>query len=167
MTHMKSKKISRWQKPRLPNGLVAALIGGLSLAALVIYSVWSAMVPTNGTTVPVEVKGLPSIKLDRDKFDLGDVPLGQTVQVSFQVANVGDQQLRFSELPYVEVVEGCCPPRASIGSMVLNPGETTIVSMEFMMHEGMGGFHNFSVHMPTNDPNQPDRTVTVLSNWVN
>ena len=50
--------------------------------------------------------------------------------------------------------------------MVLNPGESTTVSMQFMMHGDMGGLHNFRVHLPTNDPEQPDRTLTVLSNWV-
>ncbi len=38
--------------------------------------------------------------------------------------------------------------------------------MEFMMHADMGGLHDFRVHIPTNDPSQPDLTVTVLSNWV-
>jgi len=50
--------------------------------------------------------------------------------------------------------------------MVLNPGQKTTVTMQFMMHGDMGGKHNFSVHLPTNDPRQPDKTVTVLSNWV-
>jgi hypothetical protein len=50
--------------------------------------------------------------------------------------------------------------------MVIQPGESTQIAMEFMMHGNMGGMHNFSVHLKTNDPIQPDRTLTVLSNWV-
>jgi hypothetical protein len=50
--------------------------------------------------------------------------------------------------------------------MVLNPGETTTVSMQFMMHGDMGGMHNFRLHLPTNDPANPDYTTSVLSNWV-
>ncbi len=50
--------------------------------------------------------------------------------------------------------------------MVLNPGETTIVAMQFMMHDGMGGPHDFRVHFKTNDPQQPELTADVLSNWV-
>jgi hypothetical protein len=44
---------------------------------------------------------------DREEVDVGDVPLGQTVEVSFEIANTGDKPLRFIEAPYVEVVEGC------------------------------------------------------------
>jgi len=51
--------------------------------------------------------------------------------------------------------------------MVLKPGESTIVqSSAFMMHEGMGGPHNFGVHFKTNDPVNPDLIVNVLSNWI-
>ncbi|HEY5903590.1 MAG TPA: hypothetical protein VIU39_13630 [Anaerolineales bacterium] len=51
--------------------------------------------------------------------------------------------------------------------MVLQPGETAVVSSGvFMMHEGMEGPHNFAVHLVTNDPQQPDRVVNVISNWV-
>ena len=50
--------------------------------------------------------------------------------------------------------------------MALNPGESTRVSMSFMMHGDMGGMHDFRLHLPTNDPANPDRQVTVLSNWV-
>jgi hypothetical protein len=49
--------------------------------------------------------------------------------------------------------------------MVLGPGETTTLSMQFIMHEGMDGRHNFRVHVKTNDPVQPDYTMNVLSDW--
>ncbi len=55
----------------------------------------------------IDVNGAPSLIADQEQVDLGDVKLGQTVQVSFQLTNVGDQPLRFSEQPYIEVVEGC------------------------------------------------------------
>jgi hypothetical protein len=50
--------------------------------------------------------------------------------------------------------------------MVIQPGESTRVSMEFMMHGDMGGRHNFRLHLVTNDPTQRDHQVNVLSNWV-
>jgi hypothetical protein len=50
--------------------------------------------------------------------------------------------------------------------MVLNPGQKTMLSMVFMMHGDMGGPHDFRVHLLTNDPKQPDRSLQVLSNWV-
>jgi hypothetical protein len=50
--------------------------------------------------------------------------------------------------------------------MVLDPGEsTTIQSGPFMMHEGMDGPHNFGLHLITNDPQQADLMVNVLSDW--
>ena len=50
--------------------------------------------------------------------------------------------------------------------MALKPGESTTLSMQLTMHEGMDGMHDFRVHLKSNDPQQPDRTLTVLSNWV-
>jgi hypothetical protein len=50
--------------------------------------------------------------------------------------------------------------------MVLDPGERTLVSMQFMMHGDMGGRHDFRLHLPTNDPANPEKEVVVLSNWV-
>ncbi|HWR65218.1 MAG TPA: hypothetical protein VN364_03790 [Bellilinea sp.] len=50
--------------------------------------------------------------------------------------------------------------------MALKPGESTTISMEFFMHDQMGGMHNFSLHLVTNDPTEPDKTISVLSNWV-
>ncbi len=50
--------------------------------------------------------------------------------------------------------------------MVLQPGESTDVTMEYMMHGDMGGKHDFRLQLKTNDPTQPDKVVKILSNWV-
>jgi hypothetical protein len=34
------------------------------------------------------------------------------------------------------------------------------------MSEGMGGAHEFRVTINTNDPDMPEKALTVLSNWV-
>ncbi len=50
--------------------------------------------------------------------------------------------------------------------MVLQPGESTdITSSVFMMHPGMDGPHDYAVHFKTNDPQNPDLVVNVLSDW--
>lgn len=51
--------------------------------------------------------GTPALDVEPALVDLGDVPLGQWVQVELTVANRGDGVLRFRERPYVEVREGC------------------------------------------------------------
>ncbi len=50
--------------------------------------------------------------------------------------------------------------------MTLQPGESTVISMEYMMHGDMGGKHDFLLHMKTNDQTQTDKTVDIQSNWV-
>jgi hypothetical protein len=74
----------------------------------VIAAVFALQRPANPTaSVPVDVNGAPSIKADKDKVDLGNQKLGSTVDVSFTVSNTGDQPLRFTKQPYIEVKEGC------------------------------------------------------------
>jgi hypothetical protein len=92
----------RQSRPWWPLALIA---GGVILLA----GAWLALArgSQGGPQVPIEVSGAPRLKVDNRTVDLGDVPLGQTVQVSFTLANVGDQDLRFTSAPYVEVVEGC------------------------------------------------------------
>ena len=50
--------------------------------------------------------------------------------------------------------------------MALKPGQTTTLKMQFMMHTGMDGMHDFEVHLPSNDAAWGDKTLAVLSNWV-
>jgi hypothetical protein len=50
--------------------------------------------------------------------------------------------------------------------MTIQPGESTVISMEYLMHGNMGGKHDFRLHLKTNDQTQPDKEIQVLSNWV-
>ena len=38
--------------------------------------------------------------------------------------------------------------------------------MQFTMHAGMEGPHDFRVHLKTNDPAEPEKELVVLSDWV-
>lgn len=82
------------------------VIAGIILATGALFALWKAGQPST-PKVPVEVSGRPSVKVDRERVDLGDVPLNQAVSVTFQLANVGDQTLRFTSKPVVEVAQGC------------------------------------------------------------
>lgn len=37
--------------------------------------------------------------------------------------------------------------------------------MQYMMHEGMEGRHQFNVHLRTNDPLEPEKLLVAKSNW--
>lgn len=156
-----SETITRSPRPWWPLALIAAGLIVLGGVAWVAFGGW----PT-GPRVPVAVTGSPRLQTDQQRVDLGDRHYGQVVEVSFQLANVGDQTLTFTEAPVITVAEGCCPPKPDIGRTVLRPGETTILTLEFAMHEGMGGQHDFRVQLATNDPQYPSTELQVLSNWV-
>jgi hypothetical protein len=38
--------------------------------------------------------------------------------------------------------------------------------MQFMMHDDMGGPHDFRVHIPNTDASWGEKTLIVLSDWV-
>lgn len=99
-----SQKVAAIKQPRLPIWLPLIIVAGVILIAVIAIGGSNNSTPAN--YVP-EVKGAPALKIDKEKVDLGDVKLGQTVTVLFDVTNVGDQPLRFQEAPYVEVIEGC------------------------------------------------------------
>jgi hypothetical protein len=96
----------RSKKRKHRNRLVPVLLalGGLALLVLAFLALKGG---NSGAKAAIEVNGAPAVKVDKEQVDLGEVKLGQTVQVSFKVTNVGDQTLRFNEQPYIEVVEGC------------------------------------------------------------
>ena len=103
MSQYNHKKTQRHGKKKQSWPIILLLAGGL---LLVIGAVFAFTKPTQSKNL-IEVKGAPSLKVDKDKVDLGEVKLGQVVEVKFELTNVGDQILRFSKAPYVEVLQGC------------------------------------------------------------
>ena len=55
----------------------------------------------------IEVEGRPAIKVDQELIDYGYKKWNTNLTFDIKVTNIGDQPLRFSEAPYVEVLEGC------------------------------------------------------------
>ena len=51
--------------------------------------------------------GTPSIVVDQQKIDYGDVKFNTNKTFAIKVINTGDGTLRFKEEPYIEVLEGC------------------------------------------------------------
>ena len=99
-----SRKAATTQKQKFPIWLPLIIVAGV---ALIVVALIGGGTGQSGAATKPQVSGTPALKVDQEKIDLGNVPLGQTVNVKFEVTNVGDQALRFNEQPYVEVVEGC------------------------------------------------------------
>jgi hypothetical protein len=99
-----SKRITPPKKQSFPIWLPLIIVAGV---ALIVAAVVSGNNPAPATRPASEVKGAPALKVDKEKVDFGNVTLGRTVEVKFEVTNVGDQPLSFKEKPYVEVAEGC------------------------------------------------------------
>lgn len=110
-------------------------------------------------------EGAPRLVVDKDVVDFGAVPYRKMIEAKFEITNGGKAVLEFTQAPYIEVVKGCCPPSPALGKKFLKPSERTSLSIAFMMYQGMGGPHDFRVHLQTNDPTTPDKTVQILSDW--
>ena len=54
-----------------------------------------------------EDAGDPSIAVDQQSIDYGDVRFGVSKSFAIKVTNNGNGKLRFEEEPYIEVLEGC------------------------------------------------------------
>jgi cell division septal protein FtsQ len=99
----------RPHKPRKNQGppgyvVVAAIVAG---GLLLIFGALSLLGGSKSPKATIEVTGQPRLKVDQESVDLGDISLGTTVQTAFILTNVGDQPLRVTPPPYIEVLEGC------------------------------------------------------------
>ena len=103
MSQKNNKKYAKRRSRKSPWPLVFLIGGGLLLILGAIFAFNQSSKPK----ATIEVSGSPSLKVDKEEVDLGEKKLGTTVQVDFKLTNVGDQNLRFSEAPYIEVKEGC------------------------------------------------------------
>jgi hypothetical protein len=88
----KNKKYKKQKKQNFP-WLLLALGGILVAAAAFLFAGQGG--------------GTPSIAVDQQRIDYGDVKFGVNKTFAIQVTNTGDGTLRFKEAPYIEVVEGC------------------------------------------------------------
>ncbi len=79
---------------------------------------------------------------------------------------IGDQPLVILNNPQVQVIVGCCPPRAVLSTRVIQPGQEATITLNFSMHQGMDGKHRFHIDLQTNDPKEPNKQLVVLSNWI-
>jgi len=51
--------------------------------------------------------GTPSIAVDQQQIDYGDVKFNVEKTFAVKVTNTGDGTLKFKEEPYIQVLEGC------------------------------------------------------------
>ena len=94
-----AKKNQKYRKQKQTQNfplLFVALGGGLLLLAAILFANRSG-----------DGGGTPSISVDEQKIDYGYVKFGETKSFAVKVTNTGDGTLRFGELPYIEIVEGC------------------------------------------------------------
>ena len=104
MSHTKSKRISNGRRRQKASWTPFLLVlGGLLLILLASLALRDKPAPK----AAVEVPGAPSLRADKEEIDLGNMKFNQLAEVSFQLSNVGDETLRFTKEPYIEVVEGC------------------------------------------------------------
>jgi len=154
------KKQQKNQNRRKSFPWALTIVGGILLLVMIFQ-----LVGASGTS-SADDGGTPKVTVEESNIDLGYIKLGEYRSLKIKITNTGDGTLRFKEQPYIEVLEGCCPPQLTVGRMSLKPGESTYVqSPDFMMHEGMDGKHDFAIHLKTNDPANPDFLVHVLSDW--
>ena len=92
-----SKK-HKWQKQRKRFPWVFLALGGILILAAIFLFANQGGEDGNGT---------PSIAVDQQKIDYGDVKFNVEKTFAIKVTNTGDGTLRFKDEPYIEVLEGC------------------------------------------------------------
>ncbi len=102
---MSQKYVSKRSKRRRQKNRWMPVL--LSLAGLLLLVLSALALRGSDTKAAIEVTGAPSLKVDKEQVDLGDVKFNSPAEVTFKLTNVGDQPLRFEAQPYIEVVEGC------------------------------------------------------------
>jgi hypothetical protein len=92
----KNQKYRKQNQRRNFPWLLVVLGGGLLLLAAILFANRSG-----------DGDGTPSISVDQQRIDYGDVKFNENRSFTIKVTNMGDGTLRFQEQPYIEVLEGC------------------------------------------------------------
>ena len=138
--------------------LVAASAGGSTGTADGSGTDAVALAPTgevNAMGLPVyETPGYASgtasaggVTVQGSDWEMGHVPLDIAVRPFWTITNTGSARVTLGE-PRAQVREGCCPGPLVLGTSTLAPGESTVLTFELSMHEGMDGWHDMGVYVP-------------------
>ncbi len=106
MNSIKTKRQDRNRKKRQRNILIILATGGILLITAGV-SIAKNIAANKADPSLVEVSGQPSLKVDQELIDYGDVKLDTNLTFTLALTNIGNQPLKISEAPYVEVMEGC------------------------------------------------------------
>lgn len=87
-------------------------------------------------------------------FDFGERRSGEVIEHTFTLENQGDQVLRIHR---IRSSCGCTVPK--IGKEILNPGETTEVTVRLDL-AGRSGTQRQNITLSSNDPKQPAFTLS-------
>lgn len=118
----------------------------------------SALAPTgevNEMGLPVvETPGYASgtvsvagVAVQGANWELGQVPLDVAVRPFWTLTNTGTTAVSLGE-PEAQIRSGCCPGPFVLGATTLAPGQSTVLTFELAMHEGMDGWHDMGVYVP-------------------
>lgn len=159
----------------------------VSLGAVVALAVFLAAALSRGTgasdvagTGEVNAMGMPvvttpgsasgtatagGVEVVGANWHMGRVPLRVAVRPAWTLRNTSNVAVTLGE-PRSEVRRGCCPGPFALGDRTLGPGESTELTFELSMHEGMDGPHDLGVHVPVQGPAGPDHlTLSVVGDF--
>ena len=150
--------VKRMERQERMRGLLPWFGVGIVLVLVITLAMWIQIRPT--------ISGNANIAVAQPNIDLGVQKFGATVRASFEIRNDGDGTLDLTVPERPTVVEGCCPNKIEIAQTRLQPGESTELYTDLMMHEGMGGKHLFEIVVQSNDKSKPTQKLTIKSDWV-
>jgi hypothetical protein len=97
-----NKKNNKLSKRK--NWPIILLAGG---GALLLIGAFFAFVKPSQINAARDDSGTPRLEVDQELVDFGDVKVDRLVEATFRLTNSGEGTLRFTDAPYIEVLEGC------------------------------------------------------------
>jgi len=115
------------------------------------------VVETPGFTSGVAHVG--PITVQGANWAMGRVPLNVAVRPFWTLTNTGNTKVTLGK-PQAQVREGCCAGPLVLGTHKLAPGQSTVLTFELAMHEGMDGWHDMGVYVPIDGTQWLELNVT-------
>lgn len=83
-------------------GLILVTLGVVIASMSIFFAVKNANPPSRGAA-----PGAPKVMADKQKIDFGSQHFNNTVTAEFTLTNTGSGPLKITQVPSVEVKEGC------------------------------------------------------------